>query len=57
MKLRIEMELMSEDKQPKHSARYGFKRGNAGVDSIYIKRAAFAGEPPKRITVEIHEDN
>lgn len=57
MKLKIEMELMPEDKQPKHSARYGFKRGNAGVDSIYIKRAAFAGEPPKRITVEIHEDN
>lgn len=57
MKLRIEMELMSEDKQPKHSARYGFKSGDAGVDSIYIKRSALPAELPKRITVEIHEDN
>lgn len=51
------MELMAEEKQPKHSARYGFKSGNAGVDSIYIKRSALPVDPPKRITVEIHEDN
>lgn len=57
MKIKVEMELLPEEKQPKHSVRYGFKRGHAGLDSIYIKRAAFAGEPPKRITVEIHEDN
>lgn len=57
MKLKIEMELMPEAKQPKHSVRYEFKRGHAGVDSIYIKRSVFTGAPPKRITVEIHEDN
>jgi len=57
MKLKIEMELMPEAKQPKHSVRYEFKRGHAGVDSIYIKRSAFIGQAPKRITVEIHEDN
>ena len=57
MKIKCEMELLSEDKQPKHSARYGFKSGNAVVDSIYIKRSALPAEPPKRITVEIHEDN
>ena len=57
MKLRVEMVLMAEDKQPKHSARYGFKSGSAGVDSIYIKRSALPANPPTRITVEIHEDN
>lgn len=57
MKLRMEMELLPADKQPKHSARYGFKSGNAGVDSIYIKRSSLPETPPKRITVEIHEDN
>ena len=57
MNIKCEMELLPEDKQPKHSARYGFKSGNAGVDSIYIKRSALPAELPQRITVEIHEDN
>ena len=57
MRLRIEMELLPEEKQPKHSARYGFKRGDSGVDSIYIRRSALPDPAPRRITVEIHEDN
>lgn len=57
MKLLIKMELLPEEKQPKHSARYGFRSGNAGVESIYIKRSALPVDLPKHITVEIHEDN
>lgn len=55
--MRVKMELMPEERQPKHSYRYGFKDGDAGVDSIYIKRTAFKGKAPQTIMVEIREDS
>jgi hypothetical protein len=50
------MELLAEDRQPKNSFRYGFKSGDAGVESVYIKRTAFKSKPPETITVIINED-
>lgn len=56
MTLQIKMELLAEDRQPKNSFRYGFKSGDAGVESVYIKRTAFKSKPPETITVIINED-
>lgn len=53
--LRIKMTLLPEDRQPKHSHRYGFDNGDAGVESVYIKRTAFKGKPPKSIMVTVDE--
>lgn len=53
--LRIKLTLLPEDRQPKHSHRYGFTDGDAGVESIYIKRSAFKGKAPTAIMVEIKE--
>jgi hypothetical protein len=49
------MELLPEDRQPKNSYRYGFKNGDAGIESVYIKRSVFKGAPPKNITVSVDE--
>lgn len=55
MLMRIKLELMPEERQPKHSYRYGFKDGDAGIESIYIKRTAFKGKAPKTIMVTVDE--
>jgi hypothetical protein len=55
MLLKIRMELLPEDRQPKNSYRYGFKNGDAGIESVYIKRSVFKGAPPKNITVSVDE--
>lgn len=51
--LKIKLELLPEDRQPKNSYRYGFKSGDAGIDTIYIKKAAFTGKAPRKITVTV----
>lgn len=53
--LKLRMELLPEDRQPKNSYRYGFKSGDAGIDSVYIKRTAFSGKAPKNITVSVDD--
>lgn len=56
MLLKIKMELLADDRQPKNSYRYGFKAGDGGLESIYIKRSAFKEKPPQTITVIIDEN-
>lgn len=57
MILKIRMALLPDDRQPKNSYRYGFKSGDAGLESVYIKKSVFAGAPPKTIVVSVDEEN
>ncbi|QIG74931.1 hypothetical protein EVC26_010 [Rhizobium phage RHph_I72] len=51
--LQLNVELMPEDVQPKNSYRYRFMDGDNAVESIYIKRHAFSGKPPQKLTIAI----
>lgn len=53
MHLKIDLKLLPADKQPKNSWRYGFHRGDSGVESVYIRQNALPSPPPKIITISI----
>jgi len=53
--IKLTVELLPEERQPKHSYRYGYKKGDAAIESVYIKRSAIPGKPPKLLEVVIHE--
>lgn len=55
--LQVNVELMPADVQPKNSYRYRFVDGDNAVESIYIKRHAFDGKPPQKLTITIRGDN
>lgn len=53
MHLKIDLKLLPADAQPKNSWRYGFHKGDSGVESIYIRKNALPSPPPKEITISI----
>lgn len=57
MHLKLDMKLLPADVQPKNSWRYGFQKGDSGVESIYIRKGAMPNPPPKVVTVTIKSED
>lgn len=56
MLIKVNMKLMAEDKQPKHSVRYQFDGGDGGLDTLYLKRSHLPSPPPTNITVRVETE-
>lgn len=53
MLMLIDMRLLDPDKQPKHSWRYGYEKGDGGVESVYIKKTALSDPPPEVLCLSL----